>query len=103
MKKTLLILTALASLTIASQAQLKPPTSYGWWTYSTFGLGGLIIEYWWSIYEGDFWYEGVANRFGIGYSTVFLPDFSSDTLWRDGRFAHYEQHPLGPARAFGVK
>ena len=116
MKKTLLLLTALASLTIAhkSQAtiplspepimnlaqQLTPSSSYGSWYYSTWGIADLTIVYKWDVYKGVFLYEGVANRFGVGYGTVSFADGSSDWLF-NGMFWHYEQHPLGPARAFG--
>jgi hypothetical protein len=91
MKKTILILTALASLTIAAQAQLKKPFIYWGWDFEHFGFG-IATEYWWVIEEGGISYYGVVNsKKGIGFQTTFS-DFITDTLSMDGVFTHWDYH-----------
>jgi hypothetical protein len=93
---------AIASLTIATHAQLKPKPSRGWWSYSIYGSDHLVIGYEWWIEQGDWLYIGSINRYGKGYVTASLPDNRiQNALWlwpgcgANGVFRH-EDTTLGP-------
>jgi hypothetical protein len=81
MKKLILTLTALASLTIAAHAQvLAPHPERGSWSYlyyrGSYGHDGLHIEYRWSYaYDPDpvWWMQGVINRDAILYLVTLSP------------------------------
>jgi hypothetical protein len=116
MKKTLLLLTAIASLTIASHAhggifyvpkayqyglsplcmaQERLDPKYGSWSYSDFQ--GIHIEYRWSFGSGQSWYQGVINQRMEGYCYLRGPFYNMHfvyVLW-NGKFLHWDKdlHP----------
>jgi hypothetical protein len=93
MKKLLTILTALASLTIAAQAQLKKPFIHWGWYFDRFGIDSITTEYWWSVEKDGIGYYGVcSSKRGFGYQTTFFDTNIVDTLDVLGRFIHLDNN-----------
>jgi hypothetical protein len=86
MKKTILILTALASLTIVTHVQAFTTSitgAYGW-DYKEHNF--WCIAYRWHAWRDGMYCAGSYNPYGLTYSTIYHADGSIDLMDDRDRF-----------------